>query len=108
MNRAFTWFAGKSAWVLGHPLAFILACAGTLLWALTGPLFEYSDTWQLVVNTATTVITFLMLFVLQHSQNRDGVAIQAKLDTLILHSEGPNTLIRAEEKAEEELDKLRP
>ena len=65
---------------LGLRFAFILACLATLAWAVTGPVFNYSDTWQLVINTGTTVATFLMIFVLQHSQNRDATAIQAKLD----------------------------
>jgi hypothetical protein len=83
MSKLFTRFSGWCAWAFGHPLAFILACLATLAWAVTGPVFNYSDTWQLVINTGTTVATFLMIFVLQHSQNRDATAIQAKLDELI-------------------------
>ena len=86
---------------------FILACLATLVWAVTGPVFNYSDTWQLVINTGTTVATFLMIFILQHSQNRDATAIQAKLDELILVSEASNKLIRAEQLTEEEVEKLR-
>ena len=71
MSRLFTRFAGWCAWAFGHPLAFILACLATIAWAVSGPIFNYSDTWQLVINTGTTVATFLMIFVLQHSQNRD-------------------------------------
>jgi low affinity Fe/Cu permease len=74
---------------------------------VSGPVFDYSDTWQLVINTGTTVATFLMIFVLQHSQNRDATAIQAKLDELILASEASNKLIRAEQLTEEEVEALR-
>ena len=107
MSKLFTRFAGWCAWAFGHPLAFILACLATLAWAVTGPVFNYSDTWQLVINTGTTVATFLMIFVLQHSQNRDATAIQAKLDELILASEASNRLIRAEQLTEEEVEELR-
>jgi low affinity Fe/Cu permease len=108
MNKYFTQFAGWSAWAAGHPLAFILATAACLVWAVTGPVFDYSDTWQLVINTGTTVLTFLMVFVLQHSQNRDAVAIQAKLDELILHtSDARNDLIEAEKLTEKEVELLR-
>ena len=86
MTNIFTRFAGWSAWAAGHPGAFVLATAGCIVWAISGPIFNYSDTWQLVINTATAVLTFLMVFVLQHSQNRDAVAIQAKLDELIKHT----------------------
>ena len=75
MSKLFTRFAGWCAWAFGHPLAFILAGLATAAWAVTGPVFNYSDTWQLVINTGTTVATFLMIFVLQHSQNRDSTAI---------------------------------
>ena len=107
MSKLFTRFAGWCAWAFGHPLAFILACLATLAWAVTGPVFNYSDTWQLVINTGTTVATFLMIFVLQHSQNRDATAIQAKLDELILASAAPNKLIRAERLTEREVEELR-
>jgi low affinity Fe/Cu permease len=107
MSKLFTRFAGWCAWAFGHPLAFILACLATVVWAVTGPVFDYSDTWQLVINTGTTVATFLMIFVLQHSQNRDATAIQAKLDELILASEASNKLIRAERLTEEEVEDLR-
>jgi low affinity Fe/Cu permease len=108
MSTYFTRFAGWSAWAAGHPLAFIVATLACVIWAVTGPLFNYSDTWQLVINTGTTVLTFLMVFVLQHSQNRDAVAIQAKLDELILHTkDARNDLIEAEKLTEKELDILR-
>jgi low affinity Fe/Cu permease len=108
MNKHFSRFAGWSAWAAGHPWAFVIATAGCVLWAITGPIFNYSDTWQLVINTGTTVLTFLMVFVLQHSQNRDAVAIQAKLDELIMHTKhARNDLIEAERLTEEELQILR-
>ena len=83
MDRAFTAFAGRIAAFAGRPLAFVLALGGVVVWALAGPLFGFSEDWQLVVNTGTTVVTFLMVFLVQNSQNRDSAAIQAKLDELI-------------------------
>jgi low affinity Fe/Cu permease len=83
MDRAFTAFAGTVAAFAGKPAAFVLALALVVAWALTGPLFGFSAGWQLVVNTGTTVVTFLMVFLVQNSQNRDSAAIQAKLDELI-------------------------
>ena len=83
MDRFFTAAASRIALFAGQPLAFIIALALILLWIVTGPLFGWSDTWQLVVNTATTIVTFLMVFLIQNSQNRDAAAIQAKLDELI-------------------------
>ncbi|MFD1950802.1 low affinity iron permease family protein [Sphingomonas arantia] len=82
-DRLFTIVATRIAGVAGQPVAFVTAVAIILLWSLTGPLFGYSDTWQLVVNTATTIVTFLMVFLIQNSQNRDAAAMQAKLDELI-------------------------
>ena len=84
MRRFFTWLASRSAYMMGHPAAFLIAVLACLLWAVTGPMFNYSDTWQLVINTATTVLTFLAVFLIQNSQNRDGVAIQAKLDEILM------------------------
>ncbi|WBO21311.1 low affinity iron permease family protein [Sphingomonas abietis] len=83
MDRFFTKMAGGMAAFAGQPLAFVIALALIMIWAVTGPIFHYSDTWQLVVNTATTIVTFLMVFLIQNSQNRDGAAMQAKLDELI-------------------------
>ena len=83
MDRFFTAIATAIASAAGQPFAFLLALFLIFLWTLTGPVFGYSDTWQLVVNTATTIITFLMVFLIQNSQNRDAAAMQAKLDELI-------------------------
>ena len=83
MDTVFTLAATQIAAVAGQPVAFVGAVSIILIWGLTGPLFGYSDTWQLVVNTATTIVTFLMVFLIQNSQNRDAAAMQAKLDELI-------------------------
>ena len=82
-DRVFTWFAGRISFVAGQPLAFVIALVTIVVWGVTGPLFAYSDTWQLVINTATTIVTFLMVFLIQNSQNRDAAAMQAKLDELL-------------------------
>lgn len=83
MDRIFTSIASRIAAFAGQPVAFIIALTLMILWGATGPLFHYSDTWQLVVNTSTTIVTFLMVFLIQNSQNRDGAAMQAKLDEII-------------------------
>jgi len=83
MNRIFERFSARIAFLAGQPHAFILACLVIVVWAITGPLFRWSDTWQLVINTGTTIVTFLMVFLIQNAQNRDGAAIQCKLDELI-------------------------
>ena len=83
LSRVFAEFANIAARAAGHPLAFLICCAIVILWAASGPLFGFSDTWQLVINTGTTIITFLMVFLIQNSQNRDGAAMQAKLDELL-------------------------
>ena len=83
MRRFFNLCATKIATAAGQPLTFITAVAVILTWAVTGPMFHYSDTWQLIINTGTTIVTFLMVFLIQNAQNRDGAAIQAKLDELI-------------------------
>lgn len=83
MEQAFTAIANKVSGLAGRPATFIIALAIIIGWGLSGPLFKWSDTWQLVVNTGTTIITFLMVFLIQNSQNRDAAAMQAKLDELI-------------------------
>lgn len=83
MNRLFTRIASGIACFAGQPLAFIVALLIVLIWAVTGPLFQFSEVWQLVINTGTTIITFLMIFLVQNSQNRDASSMQAKLDELI-------------------------
>ena len=79
----FTWFASRVASLVGQPMAFVLALLIVLVWALSGPMFGFSDTWQLVINTGTTIVTFLVVFLIQNSQNRDAAAMQAKLDELL-------------------------
>ena len=104
----FTRFTKRTAQFTGRPLAFLLAVVVVATWALTGPLFGFSDTWQLVINTGTTIITFLMVFLIQSTQNRDSEAIQVKLDELIrLSMGGHNALLDLEELEEEELDAIR-
>ena len=83
LDRVFTVVAGRIAAIAGQPVTFIVAVLLIVTWGLTGPMFHYSDTWQLIVNTSTTIITFLMVFLIQNSQNRDAAAMQAKLDELI-------------------------
>src|SRR5205085_10927445 len=83
MRRFLNWCATKTSAGAGHPITFGTAVGVIIVWAATGPLFGYSDTWQLVINTATTIITFLMVFLIQNSQNRDAAAMQAKLDELL-------------------------
>lgn len=83
MDRFFTAIATRSASLLGQPIAFVIAALGVVIWAASGPALNYSDTWQLIVNTATTVFTFLAVFLIQNSQNRDGAAMQAKLDEIL-------------------------
>jgi len=83
MRKFFNLFATKTSTAAGQPFTFIIALLVVLVWGVTGPLFHYSDTWQLVINTGTTIVTFLMVFLIQNSQNRDGAAMQAKLDELL-------------------------
>jgi low affinity Fe/Cu permease len=83
MDRIFTNIASRIAAFAGQPIAFVVALLLMILWGASGPVFHYSDTWQLVVNTSTTIVTFLMVFLIQNSQNRDGAAMQAKLDEII-------------------------
>jgi low affinity Fe/Cu permease len=107
MKRKFADIATAFAQQAGRPITFVLAVLTIIIWAVTGPLFHYSDTWQLVINTGTTVVTFVMVFIIQNSQNRDGAAIQAKLDELIRVSAAKNTLIGIENLTEEEIAEIR-
>jgi len=101
-------FARASARWTGRPVAFSLALLCILAWVVTGPIFHYSDTWQLVINTATTIVTFLMVFLIQNTQNRDSEAVQLKLDELLRSTQGAhNALLEIEELSEEELDEIK-
>ena len=107
LSKQFSDLAGGAANLMGSAPAFIIATVACILWAISGPIFKYSDTWQLVINTATTVLTFLAVFLIQHSQNRDGRAIQLKLDELIRSTKAAsNRLIDLEHGTEEEFDDL--
>ena len=104
----FARFSHRISHLSGQPVTFAVACLLVAGWAVTGPLFDFSQTWQLVINTATTIITFLMVFVLQNTQNRDGEAVQAKLDELIFVIKGAdNRFVAAEKLTDHELHELR-
>lgn len=104
MNEWFSRFASRCAYWSGHWAAFALSVILVLVWGVSGPFFRWSDTWQLYANTITTIITFLMVFILQHTQNRDSLALHVKLDAIIRAIEGADDrLVRAEEESEEEL-----
>ncbi|HVJ87058.1 MAG TPA: low affinity iron permease family protein [Caulifigura sp.] len=104
----FNRFTKWSAHATGHPVAFCLAFLVIVAWAATGPMFGYSETWQLVINTGTTIVTFLMVFLIQSAQNRDSAAVQLKLDELIRSVEGAqNALLDLEELDERDLEKMR-
>ena len=101
----FTRLAGLTAHYTGKPATFVLAVAVVVLWAVTGPLFHFSDTWQLVINTGTTIVTFLMVFLIQNTQNRDTLALQLKLDELILATKAArNSMAGVEALSQEELE----
>ena len=108
MEEVFEKVANVIARAMGRPLTFLLCCALVLVWAASGPLFHFSDTWQLVINTGTTIVTFLMVFLIQNSQNREGEALQAKLDELIraLYA-AENRFIGLEQHSEKEISEMR-
>jgi low affinity Fe/Cu permease len=100
--------ANSVAHASGKPATFLLSCAVIIVWGLSGPIFHYSDTWQLVINTGTTIVTFLMVFLIQNTQNREGTALQAKLDELIrVTQEAHKELVAAEELPEEEVREIK-
>jgi low affinity Fe/Cu permease len=108
LDRLFTAIATRIASFAGQPSAFVVALSLIILWGATGPVFHYSDTWQLVVNTATTIVTFLMVFLIQNSQNRDAAAMQAKLDELIRAvDDARGQFIGIEHKSEREIERIR-
>src|SRR5262245_23652355 len=107
MNEIFRKFASRTSIIVGSAWAFVLAVLIIVIWAATGPIFRYSDTWQLVINTGTTIITFLMVFLIQNTQNRDAKAIHLKLDELIKGVTGArNRLVDLENLSDEELERL--
>jgi low affinity Fe/Cu permease len=107
-NSLFTRFAKWTAKAAGRPSAFCMAAAVIVVWAVTGPLFKFSDTWQLVINTGTTIVTFLMVFLIQNTQNRDTEALQVKLDELLRVTKGAHVaLLDLEELDDKELDHIR-
>jgi low affinity Fe/Cu permease len=107
LQKLFAKVANAVAHAVGHSITFICCCLIVVVWAVTGPIFGYSDTWQLIINTGTTIITFLMVFLIQNTQNRDGAAVQAKLDELIRSGEGENAFVGIEHLPEEEVEAFR-
>jgi low affinity Fe/Cu permease len=111
MEKSVAWFTEFSKWIAeaaGHPISFSFALLTIIVWAATGPLFDYSDTWQLVINTGTTIVTFLMVFLIQKTQNRDTETIHLKLDELIRATKGArNMMLNLEHMDDESLKRLR-
>jgi low affinity Fe/Cu permease len=106
-HRMFTRLAQATAAAAGHPVSFALAVVVVIVWGASGRWFGYSDTWQLVINTGTTIVTFWMVFLIQSSQNRDTKAIQGKLDALIKASDASNAFLRLEQRDEDEIRRAR-
>ena len=107
LTERFSKFAQHTALWTGHPVAFLLATALIVVWIVTGPIFHYSDTWQLVINTGTTIVTFLMVFLIQNTQNRDTLAVQLKLSELVLAMKGAeNKFAAIEDLSDKELEQL--
>lgn len=108
LGRWFKVFSKWASWATGHPLAFVTAVAVVIVWGVSGPVFAFSDTWQLVINTGTTIVTFLMVFLIQNTQNRDTAAIHIKLDEVIRALEGAhNAVLDLEEMGDRDLERLR-
>jgi low affinity Fe/Cu permease len=107
ISKFFGDLANKTSLAAGRASTFILAASIVVVWAISGPLFDFSDTWQLVINTGTTIVTFLMVFLIQNSQNRDSAAIQVKLDELIRVGAARNSLVGIEHLTDDELEDLR-
>jgi low affinity Fe/Cu permease len=107
MKEFFRKFSHKTSEIMGSPVSFISALVLLLAWGISGPIFDFSDTWQLAINTTTTIITFLMVFLIQNTQNRDAKAIHLKLDELILSMQGArNTLVNLEELSDDQIEQL--
>ncbi|MGJ7607852.1 low affinity iron permease family protein [Variovorax sp. LT1R20] len=103
MDHLFALFASKTARIAGSPFTFLVCVAVVVAWAVAGPFFGFSETWQLVINTGTTIVTFLMVFLIQNTQNRDGVALQTKLDELIRSSNAQDEFMGIEKLTDREL-----
>ena len=108
LSTGFSKFSNAVARATGRPITFAISFLVIIVWALTGPIFHYSDTWQLIINTGTTIVTFLMVFLIQNTQNRDGAALQAKLDELIrAHQDARDTYMGIEKLPEEQVEHMR-
>src|SRR5476649_1032611 len=107
VSKIFSDIAKVTSTAVGRPWGFLLAATAVILWAITGPIFNFSDTWQLVINTTSSIVTFLMVFLIQNAQNRDSAAIQVKLDELIRVSAVHNSLVGIEHLTDQELEEIR-